>query len=74
MLVEEWLSVYKRLCQKVFASSRRTGFGMKHLNARAGRAWFKTLDLEKAVKELLVERGLGEDILLSETADPACKV
>ena len=47
---------------------------MKHLNAGAGRAWFKALDLEKAVKELLVERGLREDILLSETTDPACKV
>ena len=74
MSVEDCLSVYKRMCKKVFAQSLRTTYGIKYFNAGAGRAWFKAEDLEKVVKDLLVERGLRQDALLMETKDPACKV
>jgi hypothetical protein len=74
MTISECLSVYKSLSEKVFCPSWKQGFGVKLLNAGIGNAWFKGEDLEQAVKRLLTEQGLSEDIFMRETPDPECKV
>ena len=74
MSISECLSVYKALSEKVFCPSWKQGFGVKYLNARIGHAWFKAEDLEMAVKRLLADRGLPQEMSLKEDIDPTCKV
>ncbi|KAI9709423.1 MAG: hypothetical protein M1812_007700 [Candelaria pacifica] len=72
MSIAECIAIYKSISGEVFAANWRHG-AMKYFNAGVGRAWYKAEDLEGAVKRLLVDRGLDENIPLRHD-DAACKV
>ena len=68
MTIDECIDAYTSLSDKVFEKkSHRVGIKGK-LQGR-----FDSAALELAVKNILVSRGLGEDVLLKDTDSP-CKV
>jgi hypothetical protein len=65
--VDESINAYTTLSNKVFKKSYRINIKGK-LQGR-----FDSAKLERAVKDIIVNRGLGEDALLKDTDSP-CKV
>jgi patatin-like phospholipase/acyl hydrolase len=68
MSVDECIEAYTSLSDKVF---KKTGHRVKINGNLQGR--FDASELERAVKRILVERGLGEDALFKDF-DAPCKV
>ncbi len=73
MSVAECIEVYKNISEEVFTANWRNTPSTKLVTAGAGHAWYKAEDLERKVKELLVERGLDKDVPLREQ-NATCKV
>jgi hypothetical protein len=69
MTVEECITAYTSLSDKVF---EKKSHRIKMNGMLQGR--FDTAALEQAVKQILVDRGFGEDALLKDAPDAACKV
>ena len=69
MRIEECIDAYASLSDKVFEKQRHRVTVKGRVQGR-----FDTVALERAVKQMLVKRGLGEDALLKDSPDAACKV
>ena len=69
MTVDECISAYTSLSDKVFEKKR---LRVKFKGKLQGR--FDTAELERAVKQILVNRGYDEDELLKDSPDAPCKV
>ncbi|KAI9726102.1 MAG: hypothetical protein M1835_003787, partial [Candelina submexicana] len=50
----------------VFASSWRQAWGVKYLIPAFGGTWYRREDLQRAVKHLLTQRGMDENVMLKE--------
>jgi hypothetical protein len=69
MSIEECIDAYTLLSDKVFEKQQHRVTVKGKIQGR-----FDTAALERAVKQLLVKQGLGEDALLKDSPDAACKV
>jgi hypothetical protein len=69
MSIEECIDAYMSLSDKVFEKQRHRVTVKGKIQGR-----FDTAALERAVKQILVKQGLGEDELLKDSLDAACKV
>lgn len=75
MSIEECLQVFKTMSGKIFAPSWKHKPVIKEIGAIFGNPWYNARDLENAVKELLVSKGMDMDISLREVNDNlSCKV
>jgi hypothetical protein len=69
MGIEESIDAYTSLSDKVFEKQRHRVTFKGKIQGR-----FDTAALERAVKQILVKQGLGEDVLLKDSLDAACSV
>ncbi len=69
MSIEECIAAYTSLSDKVFEKQRHRVTVKGKIQGR-----FDAAALEQAVKQILVKQGLGEDALLKDSPDAACKV
>ncbi|KAL6406095.1 phospholipase [Ilyonectria robusta] len=69
MTVDECITAYTSLSDKVFEKKSRR---VKINGKLQGR--FDTAALEQAVKQILTDNGHGEDALLKDPSNTACKV
>ena len=75
MTIDETIDAYRQLSPKIFKkkwwaqgqASRYTGAELKHY-------WFEGKNLKDAVRNLLGERNLDQDMKLLESEDPDCRV
>jgi hypothetical protein len=74
MSIEDCLQAFKTMSADIFASNWKQAPIIKHIGAIAGSSRFKAKDLEKAVKTLLRENKIAEEISLREGREPSCKV
>jgi patatin-like phospholipase/acyl hydrolase len=68
MTVDECIDTYKTLSERVFQKRHRRVTFSGRLQGR-----FDTKELERAIKQIIVERGLGEDALLKNDTESSCK-
>ena len=69
MSIEQCIDAYTSLSDKVFEKQRHRVTVKGKVQGR-----FDTVALERAVKQMLVKQGLGENALLKDSSDEACKV
>lgn len=69
MTIDECIDAYLNLSEKVF-QKKRSRFGL----TGQIRGRFDSVELERAVKETIKERGLRDDVLLKDSDEAACKV
>ena len=69
MTVEECIGQYISLSDKVFERKSHLVSAKGNLKGR-----FDTAALEQAVKQMLLDRSLNEDMLLKGSPDAVCKV
>ncbi|KAL9607110.1 MAG: hypothetical protein Q9167_007945 [Letrouitia subvulpina] len=69
MTVDECIDAYVLLSDKVFQKQRHRVTVKGHVQGR-----FDSNELEKAIREIVVENGLKEDALLQDSRDAKCKV
>ena len=69
MTVDECINAYMLLSDKIFQKQRHRVTIKGHIQSR-----FDSDKLEKAIKEIVVEKGLEEDALLQDSRDAKCKV
>jgi hypothetical protein len=74
MSIEDCLQAFKTMSADIFASSWKQAPILKHIGAIAGSSRFKAKGLNTAVKKLLREKKIDEEILLREGREPSCKV
>lgn len=69
MTVGECIDAYIRLSHKAFEKKNH------RLTMKGGiRGRFSTSELEQAVKQILTERGIDQEMLLLDSDDASCKV
>ena len=69
MTVDECIDAYVSLSDKVFQKQRHRVTIKGHIQGR-----FDSDKLENAIKEIVVRKGLEEDVLLQDSRDAKCKV
>lgn len=70
MTIDECIRAYAGLSDRVFQKiHHRVKLGSGEIQAR-----FDTFELERAIKEIIVDMGLQENELLKETQEATCKV
>ena len=69
MTVDECINAYVSLSDKIFQKQRHRVTIKGRVQGR-----FDSNELEKAIREIVVEQGLGEDALLQDSHDAKCKV
>jgi hypothetical protein len=69
MSIDECIEAYLLLSDRIFKKNRHRISIKGNLQGR-----FDSNELAQAVKEVITASGLGEDVLLKDTADAACKV
>ena len=74
MRILECIEVFKNLSSEVFGKGSPPNFVIKLLKGSTGHAWFDAEKLERVIRDLLVARGLDENIPLKEDGNVQCKV
>ena len=69
MTTDECIDAYVSLSDQVFQKQRHRVTVKGHVQGR-----FDSNELEKAIREIVVEKGLEEDALLQDSRDAKCKV
>lgn len=69
MSVDESIDAYLSLSDRIFQKKRHRVTVKGKIQGR-----FDSEELARAVKEVIKERGLQEDVLLKDGSDNACKV
>jgi hypothetical protein len=69
MSIDECISAYLRLSERVFQKKRHRVSIKGQIQGR-----FDSDELERAAKEIITKQGLQEDALLKDKPDAACKV
>ena len=69
MTIDECISAYATLSDRIFQKQRHR---VKINGQMQGR--FDTAELERSVKEIIVQKGLQEDALLKRLDNTCCKV
>lgn len=70
MTVGDCIEAYTSLSDRIFKKKSHSLFNMR--GELKGR--FDSTELERAVKQILVNRGFEEDVLLKDSPDAPCKV
>jgi hypothetical protein len=68
------LKQFEAIAEKVFVPRLLSRGIPKRMNAGLGGNWFDGKDLENAVKDLLRERKVDEDVAFRQDGEQECKV
>jgi hypothetical protein len=69
MNVDDCINAYTALSDQIFRKKRHRVTLKGHV-----QGMFDSEELERAIKEIIVKRGLEEDALLKDSPDAKCKV
>ena len=69
MTVDECIDAYVRLSDRIFQKKRHRVTIKGRVQGR-----FDSDELERAIKDIVVQQGLEKDALLKDTRDAKCKV
>jgi hypothetical protein len=72
--IDECLTHYEELAEKIFVSRMRSGKPWKWAVAEAGTAWYSGEDLKNQVKILLRKKGMDPEVAFKRDGEQGCKV
>jgi hypothetical protein len=74
MSIEDCLEAFKTMSAEIFARNWKVAPIIKHIGAIAGTSRFKAKNLETAIKKVLRELEMAEDVSLRDSGERSCKV